>query len=311
MSETDFKFKVTILGDEAVGKTCLIKKYVYDKFDDLYLLTLGTKITKKSLKLKSPGKEIEVKLVIWDIMGQRDFSRAFSSFFAGSKAGILICDMTRKKTLKSLQNWVEDLFLVTGPIPLLVLGNKNDAEGKVITEEEIKAVAEKYNAPYYFTSAKTGENVERFFYHISKILVEKNSNVTGILDFNQLKKDEMESSTKKRRRKLMQAEELETKSKFIEAKKIYDELEMVDYSKKVEFLANNDETRVDFAFESNNPARKEKDVEAGGRSQQAPLLTDKQRLQILEDRFILGEIDKETYERLKKKYEKTDSPKDM
>jgi len=326
MEEPDYKYKITILGDEAVGKTCLIKKYVYDKFDDVYLLTLGTKTTKKSVTVKAHGKdkdrEIDVKLVIWDIMGQREFSRAFSSFFAGSHAGILICDMTRKKTLRSLQNWIDDLFAITGQIPLIFVGNKNDIiEGRAITEDELKAFADKYHAPYFLSSAKTGENVERFFYTVSKILLEKKAKVQGILEFAQLPKKEVEGIIRRRKVKVQEAQELEKRFKFDEAKKIYDELEMEDFSKKAEYLSQDKATQLDFVFDeklnamaekgNSQPCRPQEGAERtmnvpqtaeGGPAGRPGELTNTQRLQLLEDRFLLGQIDKETYERLRKKY---------
>lgn len=323
MEEPDYKYKITILGDEAVGKTCLIKKYVYDKFDDVYLLTLGTKTTKKSVLLKAKGREheIEVKLVIWDIMGQREFSRAFSSFFAGTHAGILVCDMTRKKTLRSLQNWIDDLFAITGPIPLVFVGNKCDlVDSRAVSEEELKAMADKYKAPYFLSSAKTGENVERFFYGISKMLLERRAKIQGITDFAELPKKEVEGIIKRRKHRIQEAQELERKFRFGEAKKIYDELEMEDFSKKAEFMAQDHNTQLDFVFDEKLNAMAEKgkteqcqpkeeaaqpDVGASKKDDaeaRPGTLTNAQRLQLLEDRFLLGQIDKETYERLRKKY---------
>ena len=330
MDEPDYKYKITILGDEAVGKTCLIKKYVYDKFDDVYLLTLGTKTTKKSVMLKAKGREheIEVKLVIWDIMGQREFSRAFSSFFAGTHAGILVCDMTRKKTLKSLQNWIDDLFAITGPVPLVFVGNKCDlVEGRTVSEEELKALADKYKAPYFLSSAKTGENVERFFYSLSKVLLERRAKLQGVMDFAELPKKEVENILRRRKHKILEAQDLEKKLQFDDAKKIYDELEMEDFSKKVEFMAQDKANQLDFVFDEklnsmaekgnaeqcqpNTTVQAEKgaapppkdDTGKKDSSEARPgVLTNPQRLQLLEDRFLLGQIDKETYERLRKKY---------
>jgi len=173
MLAKEFKFKVTILGNEKVGKTSLIKRYVYDKFDDAYLMTLGTKTTKKTVNLKGVQGEVEVKMVIWDIMGQREFSRAFSSFFSGSKGGILVADMTRKSTLKNIPNWVDDLFSVTGPIPLILVANKSDIPEPAFGFEDLEAMASKYNAPFFMTSAKTGDKVEGAFEHLGGLMLKR------------------------------------------------------------------------------------------------------------------------------------------
>jgi small GTP-binding protein len=312
MLPKEFKFKVTILGNEKVGKTSLIKRYVYDKFDDAYLMTLGTKTTKKTVLLKGDQGDVEVKMVIWDIMGQREFSRAFSSFFSGSKGGILVSDMTRRTTLKNIPNWVDDLFSITGPIPLILVANKSDLSEQSFGFEELEATAKKYNAPFFMTSAKTGENVERFFYTLAKTLMERFGGRNDFHEFTSLPKKEIESQVKRRRRKIHKAEQLEKKEEFEKAKEIYDELEMWDYSKKVEFLTKEEEEKVEFAFESDpttpeqgspykiikGPPQKETEGKAG-------LLSNQERLQLLEDRFLLGEIDKATYDRLRKKYERS------
>lgn len=318
MNVGDFKFKVTILGNEKVGKTSLIKRYVYDKFDDAYLMTLGTKTTKKTIRLRGKKGDVEVKLVIWDIMGQREFSRAFSSFFAGSKGGILVCDLTRKNTLKNIPNWVNDLTTVSGPVPLIIVGNKDDAPDKIVTEEELAAMAHKYGAKYFLASAKTGQNVEKFFYDLAKMLMEKYGKRDDLMEFGELPKKVVEQNVKRRRKKITKAEELEKKEEFEKAKEIYDELEMWDYSKKVEFLSD-EEKKVDFSFDYSPDMLEDqldKDIAAAqakaSNSAPAPekptrkkkgLLTNQERLQLLEDRFLLGEIDKPTYDRLRKKFE--------
>ena len=312
MHPKEFKFKVTILGNEKVGKTSLIKRYVYDKFDDAYLMTLGTKTTKKTVLLKGEQGDVEVKMVIWDIMGQREFSRAFSSFFSGSKGGILVADMTRKTTLKNIPNWIDDLFSITGPIPLILVANKSDLPEQAYGFEELEAIAGKYNAPFFMTSAKSGENVERFFYTLAKTLMERYGDRHDLHEFTHLPKKEIESQVKRRRRKVHKAEQLEKKEEFEKAKEIYDELEMWDYSKKVEFLTKDEEEKVEFAFdadpggpEAGTPYKIVKGPPEKKTEGKAGLLSNQERLQLLEDRFLLGEIDKQTYDRLRKKYEQS------
>lgn len=312
MPAKEFKFKVTILGNEKVGKTSLIKRYVYDKFDDAYLMTLGTKTTKKTVLLKGDQGDVEVKMVIWDIMGQREFSRAFSSFFSGSKGGILVADMTRKNTLKNIPNWVDDLFTITGPIPLILIANKSDVSEHAFGFEELEAVANKYNASFFMTSAKSGENVERFFYTLAKTLMERFGGRNDFHEFTELPKKEIESQVKRRRRKIHKAEQLEKKEEFEKAKEIYDELEMWDYSKKVEFLTKDEEEKVEFAFDADSgnteqvkPYKIVKGPPEAKKEEKVGLLSNEERLQLLEDRFLLGEIDKETYDRLRKKYERS------
>jgi len=171
-----FKLKVSLLGDGAVGKTSLIKKYVYDEFDDKYLLTLGAKTTLKKIPMVSEesGTHVECNLMIWDIMGQKEFERLHKTFFRGTKGAFVITDITRRETLESVDDWLTRLFDVTGPIPLVFVINKCDLMDKAeFKKEELEQIAMKYNAEVYMCSARTGEHVDEFFYNLGQKLVEK------------------------------------------------------------------------------------------------------------------------------------------
>ena len=125
--------KIVLLGDPAVGKTSMIRKFVHDIFDDKYISTLGTKVSSKQLIFNHPAKEsmVEVKLMIWDIMGQRDYEMFQQSAYMGSQGAIVVCDITRHETLDNLPQWISGLFNVTGEIPIVIIGNKID-----ITEQK-------------------------------------------------------------------------------------------------------------------------------------------------------------------------------
>jgi small GTP-binding protein len=176
MAIGEFKMKISLLGDGAVGKTCLIKKYVFDTFSDDYLLTLGTKTTRKNLAMPiKEGGNVNLTFMIWDIMGQKEFERLHSMFFQGSKGAIVVCDCTRKETLKSLENWVTNLYKVAPNVPLVFAINKYDLiddEGEY-TLEEVEAVASNYDTVVMPTSAKTGLNVEKAFYELGRRLLVK------------------------------------------------------------------------------------------------------------------------------------------
>lgn len=179
------KGKICLLGDLAVGKTSLIRRYVLDTFDDKYITTIGTKVTKKRLNIEVPAKqkEVDLTLLIWDIMGQyqerlpttiSQFNRYIpqQNYFYNAKAAIIVSDLTRKSTVSNINVWISSLFEVTGQIPIILVGNKSDLKEKhEIKVEEIKELATKYNAPSFLTSAKTGQNVEKMFYNIGELLV--------------------------------------------------------------------------------------------------------------------------------------------
>ena len=162
--------KVCLLGDAAVGKTSTIRRYVLDKFDDKYIVTIGTKLSKKDVTYTYPKLQVFLTLLIWDIIGQKEFKRLHSMYYSGAKGAIVVCDITRKETLESIYDWISSIFKVTGEIPIIIIGNKIDLIDQAqITEQEIAAIANEYDAPYFMTSAKTGVNVNESF----KILGER------------------------------------------------------------------------------------------------------------------------------------------
>lgn len=171
LKEKKMKMKVCLIGEGAVGKTSLIRRFVHDDFDDRYLQTLGTKVSKKELEipLESEGAVIKVDMTIWDIMGQKGFRELLKdAYFYGAKGIIAVCDVTRRSTLEELDDWIEGVYSVSGKIPIRFMANKSDLEEELaMNEKDLKQAAKAYDSPYYFTSAKTGRNVERVFQELA------------------------------------------------------------------------------------------------------------------------------------------------
>ena len=161
------KLKVCLVGDSGVGKTSLIRKFVYDEFSDKYLTTVGTKITKKKLVVPNPkgDGEIGVDMAVWDIMGQHGFRVLLQeAYFFGVDGIIAVCDLTRSETLEGAEDWLDSTRECAGVVPVITVGNKNDLEDqRNVKEEDLKGVAKKYDAECYTSSAKTGKNVEQMF----------------------------------------------------------------------------------------------------------------------------------------------------
>jgi small GTP-binding protein len=117
--------------------------------------------------------------MIWDIMGQKEYKLIHETAYQGSKGAIIVCDMTRKETLHNLSTWVTSLFNVTQTLPMVFVANKNDlVDQKQFTKEDLKEIALPYHAPYYRSSAKTGENVEDLFKELGIMMLrEQGTNV--------------------------------------------------------------------------------------------------------------------------------------
>src|SRR6266536_64204 len=113
------KVKVCLVGEAAVGKTSLIRRFVLDNFDDKYIQTLGTKVSKKELTSAVPDSsgELKIDMTIWDIMGQKGFRELLKeAYFYGARGILAVCDVTRRKTLDDLDDWIEGVYSVTGKI---------------------------------------------------------------------------------------------------------------------------------------------------------------------------------------------------
>ena len=161
------KLKICLIGDVGVGKTSLIRRYVLDVFDDKYIATIGTKVTKKDLRAKNPksGSDEDVTLLIWDIMGQPSFREVLrEAYFYGAQGAIAVCDVTSKESLTELRYWIKAMSATTGRIPIVFLGNKCDLKDEArVTMEDLEMFAKKHESPAMLTSAKTGYNVEQAF----------------------------------------------------------------------------------------------------------------------------------------------------
>ncbi|MEM2870653.1 MAG: Rab family GTPase [Thermoplasmata archaeon] len=165
--------KICLLGDPAVGKTSLIRRYVFDMFDDKYITTIGTKVTKKTVVVpsKGGGGGVRITLLIWDILGQREYQRLHPVYYQGAEGALIVCDATRRETMGSLATWVTSFKNVVGNVPVVFLINKSDlVDMERFDKSEIEALSRQHGAPYMATSAKTGMNVEKAFMTVSEAL---------------------------------------------------------------------------------------------------------------------------------------------
>jgi len=173
-SRKTLKSKVCLVGEIAVGKTSLINRYVSNMFDDRYIMTIGTKVSKKSVALPDvkPGVDVTLEMTIWDIMGEKGFRQLLKeAYFYGANGILAVCDLTRQSTLEDLDDWIDHVLKVVGEIPVYICANKADLkEGAKFDSDAVRAFAKAYNAPWTYTSAKTGESVETAFAEIGRAM---------------------------------------------------------------------------------------------------------------------------------------------
>ena len=171
MLDRKLKVKICMVGDSAVGKTSLIKKFVLDLFDDSYITTIGTKITKRTIKILDD--ETTMDMMIWDIMGQTSFrSLLQDAYFYGTHGVLAVVDSTRLDTLENIHEWVDSIRHVVGEVPMIFVANKCDLEHKV-TMEMLDKELDRYESKFMYVSAKTGENVSDAFTKLGESVIDK------------------------------------------------------------------------------------------------------------------------------------------
>ena len=159
----DCVYKILLLGDSTVGKTCFLLRYCDKRFQEAHLSTIGLDYRLKSMTLKN-GKNI--KLQIWDTAGQDRFRAITKNYYKGANGIILIYDVTNLQSYENVKNWISQIKEESNPNVLIYLaGNKIDVgeEDRVVKTEEGQKIANELNLPFYETSAKNGVNVNEIF----------------------------------------------------------------------------------------------------------------------------------------------------
>ena len=170
---TPLNKKVCLLGDVAVGKTSLVRRFVYNLFDDKYLSTIGVKVSRKTVAVPHLDGVVDLTMMLWDLAGSEKFDQVRASYLRGTAGAVLVCDLTRPETLDSLRAYADDLRRVNPNAQAVVLGaNKCDlVDQQALSLAQIERIAADLNAPYYLTSAKTGDEVDSLFRHLGHLLV--------------------------------------------------------------------------------------------------------------------------------------------
>ena len=173
----DSVYKVLILGDSSVGKTCFLLKYTDRVFNEVYMSTIGLDYRLKTLTLKN-GKK--VKLQIWDTAGQDRFRTITKNYYKGANGIILIYDITSTETYENVENWISQIKEEASPnVVIYLVGNKVDMEDKrKVSTEEGQKIADDNNLPFIETSAKSDININETFDN----LVEKMDSVFSNLE---------------------------------------------------------------------------------------------------------------------------------
>jgi small GTP-binding protein len=173
MSSTyDYLFKIVVLGEGAVGKTAIVTRFSHGFFRTDYKTTIGSQFAVKNVNIPRDPENVTVKLQIWDVAGQSRFQILRPMYYRGSSGGLLVYDVTRRRTFIVLDEWLEELHkAINKKIPLVLVANKTDLPDRVVEPSEGREFADKHDMPYIESSAKTGEGIVDIFQELAEVLV--------------------------------------------------------------------------------------------------------------------------------------------
>lgn len=162
------KYKLVFVGDQSVGKTSIITRFMYDKFDNNYQATIGIDFLSKTMYLE----DRTVRLQLWDTAGQERFRSLIPSYIRDSSVAVVVYDVSNRASFLSTSRWIEEVRAERGGDVILVLvGNKTDqADRRQVGVEEGEAKAKEHEIMFIETSAKVGFNVKALFRKIAAAL---------------------------------------------------------------------------------------------------------------------------------------------
>lgn len=172
MAPKKLSVKVCLLGDFAVGKTSLVRRFVYNTFDERYLATMGVRVSCMSVMLTIGAEIMALNIMLWDLAGSEEFDRIRFNYLCGASGALIICDLSRPETCNRLPEYVAQLHSVIPGAKMVFLGNKVDLiEDRQAGAQELARFADMFGVPYHLTSAKTGEGVGEAFRDLGRQLI--------------------------------------------------------------------------------------------------------------------------------------------
>mmetsp|Transcript_5649 Transcript_5649/g.6825 ORF Transcript_5649/g.6825 Transcript_5649/m.6825 type:complete len:204 (+) Transcript_5649:445-1056(+) len=157
----DYLFKLLLIGDSGVGKSCLLLRFADDTYTESYISTIGVDFKIRTIELD--GKTI--KLQIWDTAGQERFRTITSSYYRGAHGIIIVYDVTDQESFDNVKQWLNEIDrYASEKVNTLLVGNKSDLTSKkVVSFEAAKEFADSVKMEFLETSAKNATNVEKAF----------------------------------------------------------------------------------------------------------------------------------------------------
>ena len=168
----DYIFKIVLIGDTCVGKSCILVRFSDDVFVENYVTTIGVDFRFKTMIVKNKITKIQ----IWDTAGQERYRSITTAYYRGAAAIIICCDSTNKESFYNINNWIEEISKYTDKdVDKIVLMNKCDlVQERQIDKNEISKFEKENGLKIMEVSAKTGNGIDKAFEYIIEKLIDKN-----------------------------------------------------------------------------------------------------------------------------------------
>ncbi len=194
-SDSSVTFKILTIGESGVGKTCVLRRFVENKFLKNHLATIGIDFKTKTLNINNK----EIKLKIWDTAGQERFRNITTQYYKGADGIVLVYDVTDDGSFEKIRDWMAQIQsnAQRDELGLVLLGNKCDIEPRVVTEEQGTKMAEELKVSYFETSALNGQGINEAFEQLARDIMKKK----GVGDDNKDGGMELNNNNKKKNNK--------------------------------------------------------------------------------------------------------------
>lgn len=198
--------KILTLGESGVGKTCLVNRYVDNKYDPCELSTIGIEFKPKLIVHKG----YQVNLKIWDTAGQERFKNLTQQYYRNADGILLMFDLTGKKSFDKISFWIEQIksYAHFESTPVILVGTKSDLTNSEVTDEEIESLAKSFNMPIFKTSALSNSNIKEVFEKLTDQMFENKSayikafeNENECINLSKKKKEEKEKKKEDEKKK--------------------------------------------------------------------------------------------------------------
>ncbi|CAD8067329.1 unnamed protein product [Paramecium primaurelia] len=175
-SECDYLFKVLLIGNSGVGKSCMLMRFSENQFTNHFYNTIGVDFYFKLINLLSNCKQQTYIIPIfqWDTAGQDRFRTITSSYYRGAQGIIIVFDVTDRESFNQIRQWMQEIDkFAAESVNKILVGNKIDSSQRRVSTDEAEVLAKQYNISYIETSAKTNINIENCFSLITRQIIQR------------------------------------------------------------------------------------------------------------------------------------------